>query len=283
SFVGDRRAIEAVRGAIAKLKPDFPTIQAGVTGGPALSNDEMSSAFHDSEIATMLAFALTLFVMTVAFVQVGKPLLMLGVLALSVAWSMGITTLTVGHLSIFSVMFISIVIGIGIDYGIYFLFRYEEEIFLGRNLREALELTAARTGPGMTIGALTAAGTFYVLMLTDFRGVQELGFIAGTSILLAWLSMMTLFPAVLRIVDRRHLEPARAHRPRAQQLERIRVPILDRLTSYPVTVLVSAGVATALSVLALPSVTFDYNLLNLQAKGTESVVWERRVLANTGR
>ena len=44
-------------------------------------------------------------------------------------------------------MFISIVIGIGIDYGIYFLFRYEEELFLGRNLREAIEITAARSRP----------------------------------------------------------------------------------------------------------------------------------------
>ena len=283
SFVGDRRAIEAVRGAIAKLRPDFPTVQAGVTGGPALSNDEMSSAFHDSAIATVLAFALTLLVMMLAFMRVGKPLLMLAVLAVSLCWSMGVTTLTIGHLSIFSVMFISIVVGIGIDYGIYFLFRYEEEIFLGRGLREALELTAARTGPGITIGALTAAGTFYVLMLTDFRGIEELGFIAGTAILLAWLSMMTLFPAILMIVDRRHLERAREHRPRAQQIERIRVPVLDRLTNYPVTVLVSAGVATALSLWALPFVGFDYNLLNLQAKGTESVVWERRIVANTGR
>ncbi len=283
SFMGDRRAIEAVRGAIAKLRADFPTIQAGVTGGPALSNDEMSSAFHGSAIATVLAFALTLLVMMLAFVRVGKPLLMLAVLAVSLGWSMGVITLTVGHLNIFSVMSISIVVGIGIDYGIYFLFRYEEEIFLGRSLREALELTAARTGPGMTIGALTAAGTFYVLILTDFRGIQELGFIAGTAILLAWLSMMTLFPAVLMLVDRRHLERAREHRPRAQQLERIHVPVLDRLTSYPVTVLVSAGVATALSLWALPSVGFDYNLLNLQAKGTESVVWERRIVANTGR
>jgi hypothetical protein len=215
--------------------------------------------------------------------RVGKPLLMLAVLAVSLCWSMGVTTLTIGHLSIFSVMFISIVVGIGIDYGIYFLFRYEEEIFLGRGLREALELTAARTGPGITIGALTAAGTFYVLMLTDFRGIEELGFIAGTAILLAWLSMMTLFPAILMIVDRRHLERAREHRPRAQQIERIRVPVLDRLTNYPVTVLVSAGVATALSLWALPFVGFDYNLLNLQAKGTESVVWERRIVANTGR
>ena len=36
----------------------------------------------------------------------------------------------------------------------------------------------------MLLGAVTAAGTFFVLMLTDFRGLQELGFIAGTAILL---------------------------------------------------------------------------------------------------
>jgi len=283
SFVGDHKAIDAVRSAIAALRTDFPTIQAGVTGSPALSNDEMSSAFHDSQRATALAFALTLLVMMVAFVRVGKPILMLLVLTVSLGWSLGLITLTLGHLTIFSVMFISIVVGIGIDYGIYFLFRYEEEIFLGRSLREALGLTAARTGPGMLIGALTAGGTFFVLMLTDFRGVEELGYIAGSSILLAWLSMMTLFPAVLVLVDRRHAARPRGQKPRAHQLDRIRVPVLDRLTSYPITVLVVAGVATVLSIRALPSVGFDYNLLNLQAKGTESVVWERRILATTGR
>lgn len=283
SFVTDQHAIEAIRAAIARLRPAYPNAQAGVTGAPALSNDEMSAAFRDSQIATFLAFALTLLVMTLAFVRVGKPLLMLGVLAVSLAWSMGIITLTIGHLTIFSVMFISIVVGIGIDYGIYFLFRYEEEIFLGRNLKEALELTAARTGPGMLLGALTAGGTFYMLMLTDFQGIRELGFIAGTAILLAWLSMMTFFPALLVVIDRRHAARPRAQKPRAHQLERIHVPVLDRLTGFPRTVLVTAAAATALSVWALPSVGFDYNLLNLQAKGTESVTWEKRILANTGR
>src|SRR5262249_7290110 len=51
SFVGDKKAIDAVRGALARLKADYPTVLAGVTGGPALSNDEMSAAFHDSAIA----------------------------------------------------------------------------------------------------------------------------------------------------------------------------------------------------------------------------------------
>ncbi|HEV8226669.1 MAG TPA: MMPL family transporter [Methylomirabilota bacterium] len=283
SFMGDRRAIEVIRGVIAKLKPDFPNVQAGVTGGPTLSNDEMTAAFEDSSIATGIAFALTLLVMMLAFWRVGKPLLMLVVLAITLAWSMGIIALTVGHLTIFSVMFISIVIGIGIDYGIYFLFRYEEEIFLGRNLKEALELTAARTGPGMLIGALTAGFTFYVLMLTDFRGIQELGFIAGTAILMAWLGMMTLFPALLMLVDRHHAERPRNQAPRAHAIERMHVPVLDRITSYPKTVLTVAGVATLASLGAVPFVGFDYNLLNLQAKGTESVVWEKRILAATGR
>jgi uncharacterized protein len=231
----------------------------------------------------VLAFGLTLLVMLLAFWRVGKPLLMLTVLSVTLAWSMGIITLTLGHLTIFSVMFISIVIGIGIDYGIYFLFRYEEEIFLGRNLKEALELTAARTGPGMLIGALTAGGAFYVLMLTDFRGIQELGFIAGTAILMAWLGMMTLFPALLMLVDRHHAARPRNQAPRAHALERIHVPVLDRLTSHPKTVLIVAGLATAASLWAIPHVGFDYNVLNLQAKGTESVVWERRILETTGR
>jgi len=283
SFMGDQAAIETIRRAVAELRSAFPNVQAGVTGAPALSNDEMTAAFHDSSISDVLAFALTLLVMTLAFVRVGKPLLMLGVLAVTLACSMGVITLTVGHLTLFSVMFISIVVGIGIDYGIYYLFRYEEEIFLGRSLLEALERTAARTGPGMLAGALTAAGTFFVLMLTDFRGIQELGFIAGIAILIAWVGMMTLFPAILVFVDRHHADRPRGQRPRAHQLERIHVPFLDRLVTYPRTVLIGAGLLTAFSIWAVPRVGFDYNVLNLQAKGTESVAWERRILASTGR
>jgi uncharacterized protein len=283
SFTGDQAALDVIRGAIARLRADFPLVQAGVTGGPALANDEMSAAFRDSRVADLLAFALTLLVMLIAFRQVVKPVLIVAVLAVSLAWSLGIITLTIGHLSIFSVMFISIVIGIGIDYGIYFLFRYEEEIFLGRNLQEAVALTAARSGPGMLMGALTAGGAFYVLMLTDFRGLQELGFIAGTSILVACLSMLTLFPAVLMLLDRHHADRPRERPPRAHQLERVRVPVVERLTRQPRAILAAAGLLTAAAVWGVPQVGFDYNLLNLQALGTESVVWERRILKGTAR
>ncbi len=283
SFTGDQRAIEGVRAVIASLRREFPGIDVGVTGKPALSNDEMTAAFRDSERATSLAFALTLGLLLAAFLRVGKPMLMLLVLVLSLCWSLGIATLVVGHLSLFSVMFISIVIGIGIDYGIYFLFRYEEELFLGRNLREAIEITAGRSGPGMLLGAITAGGTFYVLGLTEFRGVQELGFIAGTAIVLSWISMMTVFPAMLVLVDRRHASRPAGTIPRAIALERVHMPLVERLVEYPKTVLALALVLTVLSLWGLKHVQFDYNLLNLQAHGTESVVWEKRILATAGR
>jgi len=283
SFTGDQRAIEGIRAVIASLKRDFPDVAVGVTGKPALQNDEMVAAFRDSGRATLIAFALTLGLLLVAFLRVGKPVLMLVVLTMSLCWSIGIATLVIGHLSLFSVMFISIVIGIGIDYGIYFLFRYEEELFLGRNLREAIEITAARSGPGMLLGAVTAAGTFYVLWLTDFRGLRELGFIAGTALLLAWLAMMTVFPAALVLVDRRHASRPAGTIPRAIALERIHVPLVERLVAYPKTVAIMAIALTGISAWGLRYIQFDYNLLNLQAAGTESVAWEKRILATAGR
>jgi len=283
SFTGDRRAIEGVRATVARLKREFPDVNVGVTGKPALANDEMTAAFDDSERGVYLAFGLTLGLLLIAFLRIGKPLIVLAILTLSLCWSIGVATLVIGHLSLFSVVFISIVIGIGIDYGVYLLFRYEEELFLGRNLQEALEITAARTGPGVLLSAVTAAATFYVLCLTDFRGVQELGFISGTAILLSWLVMMTVFPATLMLVDRRHANRPRRSVPRAIALESIHVPLVDRITGHPRTVLAVTTILTAASLLALGRVQFDYNLLNLQAEGTESVAWEKKILATSGR
>jgi len=284
SFVGDRNAIEAIRDAFVRLRPAFPDVQAGVTGAPALSNDEMSAAFHDSEVAAALAFALTLLLMMLAFRRVGQPLLLLGVLAVTLTWALGIVSLTVGHLTLFSVMFISIVVGVGIDYGVYFLSRYREETLLGRSVSEALEHTAARSGPGILIAALTAGGTFLVLLLTDFRGIQELGFVAGVSILLAGLSTLTTFPALLLVADQRQGSRRAGHpAPHPGELRRLEVPMLDRLTRHPWSVLIAAAVVTACSAWGVAHMEFDYNVLNLQPKRTESVVWEKRVLETTGR
>jgi len=275
SFTNYRDAIEPLRATMARVGAEFPDVKAGLTGAPVLGNDEMEAAFHDSKRATALAFALTLGVLAVAFRRFGMPIVVLATLAVSLCWSLGVVTLVVGHLSIFSIMFVSIVVGLGTDYGVYLLFRHDEERRLGRSPREALEAAARRAGPGMLSGALTAAGTFYVLVLTDFPGIRELGFIAGTSIILAWLSMMTLLPALVLLTGRGRVE-RRETGPQA-------VRLVARITRHPRLVVGLAAGAAVLSLVALRGVRFDYNLLHLQARGTESVDWEERILRSAGR
>ncbi len=277
SFTDNAHFIAAIRRTIQSLHGEYADVEAGATGAPALSNDEMVTAFHDSTAATVLAFALTLALLLLVFRRVVEPLAMLGVLLVSLAWSLAIVTATVGHLTVFSVMFVSLLLGIGIDYGIYVLFRYEEELGRGRTPPEALVIMARRTGPGVLVGALTAAGAFGVLALTEFRGIREFGFIAGTAILMAFLAMMTFFPAVLVTLRRRGLARAQASPARARA-GHDEVPALERVLRRRTPILLTAALLTAGSLAAIPAVRFDYNRLNLQARGTESVTWERRII-----
>ena len=280
SFTDNQEKIAALRAAIARLQPEFPTVRVGVTGAPALSNDEMTTAFRDSGLATALAVAAVAGLLLLAFREIRRPLLMLAALGLGLLWALGVITLTIGQLTVFSVMFISLMVGIGIDYGIYFLFRYEEERAGGRDVGAALERTAERAGPGILLGALTAAGTFAVLGLTEFRGIREFGVVSAIAILLAFLAMLTVFPALLALPDRGRAWVSRgAADPRA----RLDAPALEWLARHRVPVLAVAAVLTAAALVTIPRVGFDYNLLNLQAKGTESVEWERRILERAGR
>ena len=294
TFEAEHAAIGTIRRAIASLRPEFPSVEAGVTGAPALFSDELDAASHDGRMASVLALVLTLGLLLLAFRRLVTSSAILLVLALSLGWSLGVVTLIVGHLTIFSMMFASVVIGLGTDYGIYFLFRYREERVLGQTIVGALERTAARSGPAILLGALTAAVAFYILSIAEFRGIRDFGLISGTAILLAFLSMLTVFPAVLLLIERWQKAPrlrpvagstatraswtcGRAGRasPRSRRWQ---ASCAIRRAIVAATILV-----TGASLWAAPKVGFDYNLLNLQADGTESVVWERKAAAAAGR
>ena len=294
TFAAEHAAVVAIRRAIESLRPEFPSVEAGVTGAPALFSDELSAAARDGRVASIVALVLTLGLLLLAFRRLVTSCAMLAALALSLGWSLGVITLLVGHLTIFSMMFVSIVIGLGTDYGIYFLFRYREERVLGRALVGALERAAARSGPAILLGALVAAVAFYTLTTAEFRGIRDFGFISGTALLLAFSAMLTVFPAGVLLIDRwqkaprlRPLAgrpgPGRADDPRPSRRSTLEVPALEWLVRYPKTIIAAAVLVTGASLLAVPRVGFDYNLLNLQADGTESVVWERKAAAASGR
>ena len=105
-------------------------------------------------------------------------------------------------------MFISIVVGIGIDYGIYFLFRYDEERGLGATVPErssAPPCARARHRAGRAHRGGRVPGALADL----FQGIREFGLVSGIAILMAFLAMLTLFPATLVLIDRRPVTAGR--------------------------------------------------------------------------
>src|SRR5262245_14793946 len=74
NFTDNKDVIASIRRTIAALHQKYPGVAAGVTGTPALSNDEMLTAFRDSAVATTVACLVTLLVVLAAFRRVQKPL-----------------------------------------------------------------------------------------------------------------------------------------------------------------------------------------------------------------
>src|SRR5207248_2318462 len=71
----------------------------------------------------------------------------------------------------------------------------------------------------------------------------------------------------------------RCARPRPDARPRRATP-RARLSVSPTPILLVSAVFTVYSLAALPSVRFDYNRLHLQARGTESAIWEQRIVAS---
>lgn len=282
SFNREGAAIERIRGHIRAVAEEIPGVSVGITGTPALNSEEMSVSLRDMTRASILALVLVTGLFVVGFGHAARPLLAVVALAVGVVWSLGWLTLTVGHLTILSMAFGSILIGLGIDFGIHFVARYEAELVRGRSVREALEETYRRVGRPVLSSGLTTMAAFLAMALGEFRGLREFGWIAGWGVFFCLLSAFVVLPALLLVKEhlrvRRKEAPPETGSDRSSFLERI----LERPSRHPGWVFSLSGLVALFAFLPVGPIRFDSNLLNLQARGTEAVDWELRLVEAQG-
>ncbi|NDA26212.1 MAG: hypothetical protein EBZ05_05155 [Verrucomicrobia bacterium] len=155
------------------------------------------------KIATIITIVLIAILFFFSYGEFSRPMLALLALLMSIVVCLGLTTAFIGHLNIISQAFIVMILGLGIDFGIQFLGRYEEETSFGRSPAEAVENTMATTGKALLTGGGTTAAAFYAMCFNDFTGLTELGWIAGTGVLLALAASLSILPALLLWRDRK--------------------------------------------------------------------------------
>lgn len=270
-------ALDALRQAIADVRAGFPDVKAGVTGQEALNVDETMLAMGDMSIATLLSL-LGLSVLLVVFWRGSRrPLFGITELLVALCLTFGLTTLVVGHLNILSVVFAPLLLGLGIDYGTHWLSRYQEEVQKeGVSRREAVRTTMVQLGPGLISAGLSASLSFFPLVLTGFRGLAELGIICAMGMLMTTTTSVCLLPAITLVFDR---QTRRTFSPRYSPSK----PLFRLTDGRALAIVICSGVGLVLSSILAFGVTFDLNMLRLQSKKAESVIWEMKILSESKR
>jgi len=265
-------AVQRLRELVRQTKVEVPGVNAAITGEPVLEFDEMVQSQHDTTIATIVSLILVALIFIYSYSGSGRPIKATICLIVGLGYTMGFTTLVIGHLNILTITFVPMLIGLAIDFGVHLITRYEEELRRGKTEREAIEKAIVYTGQGIFTGCFTTAGAFFAMGLTNFKGIQEMGIISGGGLLICLVPMMTLLPVLLlrgkqNVLD--HNYP--------QVLEK-RARIEKLWLERPLVVAIATTALCGLALLKFDKVYFDYNLLNMQTKGLPAVVFEQKLI-----
>lgn len=257
---GDGTAL--VRAAARDLQFAEKGIDLRLTGRGPLSNEEMSHAVADIQVAGALSLALLAVVLTFGFRSWRAILACFGTLLCGLAWTFGFATLAVGSLTLLSIVFSVLFIGLGIDFAIHYAMRYREEVGETRDGPKAARRAATSCGGSLGLCAMTSAVGFLSFWPTDYRGLAELGQIAAAGMVLALIASLTVLPALMSLMRTRGGDHARM--PGGVSIggwiERRFKPIIWAAAFVTVA-------ALALSV----RTEFDFNTLALKDPNSESV------------
>jgi uncharacterized protein len=258
------KASDAIREAAADLNiAATDRAHLRLTGPVPMNDDEFATMKDHAALNAAVTIIVVLFILWLAlrWFRIIFAVTVSLIVGLSVTAALGL--LMVGALNLISVYFAVLFVGLGVDFGIQYSVRYRAERHEVDGLREALLHAGRRAGAPLTLAALATAAGFLSFLPTSYRGLSELGLIAGFGMLIAFVTSITLLPALLSRVN----PPSEPYplgyailAPVDEFLERHRVPILI------VTALVIAGASPLLMWLR-----FDFNPMNLRNPRDESV------------
>jgi len=171
-------------------------------------------------------------------------------------------------------------IGIGIEYGIQVVLRYQEELRSGANGMDAIETGLHANIRSIIMAAATVALAFATFAFTDFKGIAELGIIAAGGVVICVIATFTVLPAMLILLER-YRKPGLNYLPLPDGKRDVDLggrPIFRVLFQRPQAVIVATLLLSLLCLYPTVRMRFDYNLMNLQAKGLQSVEYAYKLM-----
>lgn len=266
------------------------TVAYGFTGSYKTNVDDSYAMTESLEPVTLLAFFAVLIVTAIFFRRIAPALIVMTGTVLGTLFAMGFAYATLGQLNMITSILGGLLMGFGVDYGIHFTFRTRIELGLGKPLTTAVRDAIELAGRPAAMTAIVTAASFFVLLVSEFRGFSQFGLLAGFGTLIIAVTLFSFCPAVLVLLDRKR--PGLAERligrmdpfHDATGHEGGRIPAPKRLlvvgsavlaflclAALPLTEAPSDGAPSTLLQRALSGVRFNYNTRALMPRGQSSV------------
>ena len=172
-----------------------------LTGPVPIANEEFATVADGAilnGIGTVLVVLLILW-MALHSAKIISAVFLNLFIGLSITTAVGLWM--VGSLNLLSIAFAVLFVGLGVDFGIQYSVRYRSERFKTDDLRLALQQAAERSAVPLSLAAMATAAGFLSFLPTDYKGISELGKIAGVGMLVAFLTSITVLPALLRLLN----------------------------------------------------------------------------------
>jgi hopanoid biosynthesis associated RND transporter like protein HpnN len=257
-------ATTAIRNAAANLEfVKSGEARVRITGPVALADDEFATVAQGA--VTGLAASIVLITiwlyLAVRTWRLILPILL--TLGSGLTLTLLFASLAVGTLNLVSVGFGILFVGIAVDFAIQFSVRYRALRLTFPDPAIALSQTGRRVGRQILVASAATAAGFLSFLPTSFRGVAELGLIAGVGMIIAFLCTILFLPALITLFKpRTEKEDVGFHW--GQRLDEI-------MRQRRGAVLSLFGALAVLAIVLAPRLTFDSDPLHTKDQSTEAV------------
>ena len=265
-----RKLVGEVQDLVSKTDPAkyHPSIKVSFTGRYKKQID-LNVQLRRDLTYTGAGSALLVLTLLVCYFRQKRPLLLIVLpMASGLLITFGVTYMMIGYVNIISAFLVSILMGISADYGIVLYSRYTEEMLKSQAPHEAVIKTISNTWSPIVLSGMTTGMVFFSLLLAQFKGFSQFGFIAGIGVFLNMFVFFTLFPALILLFEQ--LKPARY-----TEITRLKSFHINKYFHVPV--LIFAVFFTAYSVYRMKDIKFEYNFSKIQGSNIPSFILDERI------
>ena len=190
---------------IEELTEDDASVK--LIGGEGLITAELSNTVVDGQVYSLvLALVVVALLMMIIFKSPMAGLITTIPLAGSILVLFGLMGFLKIPLDIATALLSSVMIGVGVDYTIHFIWRYREEIHRGQDKEGAIRITLTTTGRGIVFNALSVIIGFSVLLISAFAPIKFFGFLIVISIFACLIGALVLVPSLILVWKPKFLE-----------------------------------------------------------------------------